>query len=117
MQSETRHIITALEVLPVFIVWTLWADRLLNRRTFVFIDNDGARHSLLKAYSRSVTIRRVLRNIVGINARQPAYLWYGRVPTDSNLSDGPSRGRKEELLRAGATEDVVADAVWAAAVE
>ena len=112
LQQETKFVINALEVLPVLFVRRMWANRLLHSRTFIFIDNDGARHSLMKAYSKSEAIQKVLRNIVSIQAEAPAYVWYCRVPSHSNIADAPSRGDISALVEGGAAQDVIPEDFW-----
>ena len=117
VQSETKFVITALEVLPVFIARYLWPEVFVNRRVFFFVDNDGARHSLIKSASPAPSILRVLRNIVRRQARDPAFLWFCRVPSASNVADGPSRGDCVEAVKAGATRTSVPDLAWREALE
>ena len=112
LQTETAHVITALEVLPVFFVRHLWADELLHRRVFVMVDNNSARFALIKASSPAPSIRRVLKRIVTFHARCPSFIWYGRVPSASNVADGPSRGDVTILQEVGAIEDVIAPNMW-----
>jgi hypothetical protein len=47
LQTGSMKVITVLEVLPVVAAIKCWRDRMLLRRVFVFVDNDGARHCLL----------------------------------------------------------------------
>ena len=117
LQAETTFIITALEVLPVFFVRTLWAPAMLHRRCFVFIDNNGARYSLVKAYSPAPSVRRVLRNIVLLGATSPCFTWYSRVPSPSNLADEASRNFVGNLLGMGAKRDLIPNGLWRRAIE
>ena len=112
LQQDTKFVINALEVLPVLFIRRLWANRLLHSRAFIFIDNDGARHSLMKAYSKSQSIQKVLKGIVSIQAEAPAYVWYCRVPSHSNIADAPSRGDVSALVMEGAIQDEVPEGYW-----
>ena len=116
LQGESPFVINALEVLPVFFVRTLWADYMRHRRTFIFIDNDGARHALLKSSSGSYSVSKVLHHILRTQARSPSFVWYCRVPSLSNIADQPSRGVLETLVSAGAVRDEIPEDLWARAI-
>ena len=116
LQSESPFVITALEVLPVFFVRILWADAMRDRRTFVFIDNDGARHALLRSSSGSTSVSRVLHQILRTQAASPSFVWYCRVPSASNVADAPSRGMFGEMQQAGAERDAIPEELWAGAI-
>ena len=66
----------------------------------------------MKAYSKSEAIQKVLRNIVSIQAEAPAYVWYCRVPSHSNIADAPSRGDIAALVEGGAAQDVIPEEFW-----
>ena len=116
LQSETPRVIAALEVLPVYLARVTWAEHLLHRRTFVFIDNDAARHSLITGSSSAPSVERALRAIVMHQAKVPSFMWYSRVPSASNIADLPSRFDCQELMRAGAEQTRVGDDLWRAAI-
>ena len=65
--------------------------RLCGLDVFLFIDNSAAEGVLLKAYSRSphLTILAALFWQAVRSAKCAA--WVGRVPSDLNIADGPSR--------------------------
>ena len=117
LQSETPHVITSLEVLPVFLARSLWGSAMAHRRVFFFIDNDGARHSLIKTTTGSSSVMRVLRNLVHLQAASPSFIWYVRVPSASNIADAPSRFDTRELEQAGARRDRVEKGLWRAALD
>ena len=64
-----------------------------------FADQDAARRGLIKGYSpvaRSASlIDATLQALAGVGT----YPWFARVPTASNIADGPSRLCFEEVLR------------------
>ena len=68
----------------------------------LFMDNDSARHALIRGGSPSAASA----HLVGLFWREEtlrrAYTWVERVPTASNVADGPSRRRYEDLRRMGA---------------
>ena len=91
LRDFSEKIITTLEVLPAAMALKHWSQRALHRRVFVFIDNDGARFSLINMCSRSEKISRLLKHIAFLHAVLPCFVWYARVPSASNIADAPSR--------------------------
>ena len=101
LQTDSTKIITVLEVLPAVAAIKFWCDRMLHRRVFLFVDNDGARHCLINLSSKSGHIRSMLASLALLQARHPMLLWYSRVPSASNCADDPSRLQLEKLRQAG----------------
>ena len=112
LQADTPFVINALEVLPVWIARVLWGDLMRHRRVFVFVDNDGARHALLKMSSNSKSVAKILHKMAEAQAYCPAFVWFCRVPTASNIADAPSRGESRDLVAAGAIRSLVPAGVW-----
>ena len=90
-QTQSMKVITALEVLPVLVAARQWADRCLHRRVFYYVDNDGARFSLINMSSSSEVIQGILKELALHFAAKPSFPWYARVPSSSNVADLPSR--------------------------
>ena len=87
-----QQIIGQAELLPVALV--KWADaaRFRHRRVLFFVDNDSARHALIKGYSPSRSSNCILQFINRIELDVQTWGWYSRVPSKSNPADAPSRG-------------------------
>ena len=100
-QTDSTRVITVLEVLPVVAAINFWKDRMLHRRVFLFVDNDGVRHCLINLSSKSGHIRSLLAGLALLQAKHPMLPWYSRVPSSSNCADAPSRLQYEELMLAG----------------
>ena len=81
------------ELLPVLMARTKFQEMLRHRRVFVFIDNDAARHGLIKGCSDSFASDAIIRKVVQLDATAQNWIWYARVPSASNPGDGPSRLR------------------------
>ena len=64
---------------------------LLNKVGIAWIDNDPARYSILKGTSDSFSLRAMCRINQQIELESPSSVWYERVSSYSNPSDGPSR--------------------------
>ena len=91
LQTESKHVIAVLEVLPVACAMKIWADKTLHRIVFYFVDNDAARACLIKVISSAPVINRVLKRIAMMGAAHPSFAWYSRVPSASDVADEASR--------------------------
>ena len=74
---------------------------MLHRKVFIFIDNDAARHALIRMASSNLRTSALLRDLANLQMRYPAYIWYSRVPSFSNIADAPSRGEFCNLKKRG----------------
>ena len=97
-----RQIICQAELVAVPLALQTWKANLQNRDVLFFVDNEPAREALIRGSSAAddsshyVTWCRLLCAEVG------AAVWYARVASPSNISDGPSRGSFSSLIAAGA---------------
>ena len=89
--KDRETVIGESETIAVVLSMLLWGRITASSRLMIYIDNEGARFSLIKGYSTS----RVIMNIcvmAGVlldgNFSLP---WFGRVPSSSNIADYPSR--------------------------
>ena len=91
MQDGHTQTIGQAELLPAVLARSVWCDSLDGRRALFFLDNDAARAALIKARSPSVASNSLVRSFLLCESRGPAWPWFARVPSPSNLSDDPSR--------------------------
>lgn len=56
IQGDAQVVIGELETLAPTIAMDLWAELCKSRHIVFYIDNDGARYSLIKGYSSSVSL-------------------------------------------------------------
>jgi hypothetical protein len=89
------------ELYPSLLALQRWAKNIAGRRVILFVDNDGARGSLLKGVSRSRPSARIVQAFWQIAAAAELYIWVDRVPSKSNPADGPSRGEFRWLIKEG----------------
>ena len=75
-----------------------YADRLKDRRTIWWVDNDAARYALIKGHSPSVVMRQLVRLFYSFEALAPTFSWIERVPSTSNPADPPSRNSSKEIM-------------------
>ena len=65
----------------------------------IYIDNEGAKFSLIRGYSDSRSITAICALTAVALDRHVILPWYSRVPSCSNLADFPSRDAPHFLLR------------------
>ena len=64
----------------------------------LFCDNDGMRHSLIKGSTEGYVPNILMQIHLKHEAECNLATWFARVPTESNLSDYPSRNAEHALL-------------------
>ena len=106
--ANSKHIISALELLAVYVAMVVWRKELVHRRCFLAVDNEAARAALVKASSAAPCLRSICGLIAENDLQSPTFRWMVRVPSSSNSADGPSRGDCRRLLSADAVERTVA---------
>ena len=79
------------ELLMVCMAKQVWAQNLRNRAAIYFIDTDAARYGLIPGSSRVDASTTLVFHAWRTDAELAALSWYARVPTRSNIADGPSR--------------------------
>ena len=93
------------EFFALFCAFSLWGERVTNA-VVIYTDNNGVRDSLISCVSRNVTARKILIATMALECICQLTPWYARIPTDSNLSDGPSKFCCQKVLSMGAEEFV-----------
>ena len=90
-------------------VHTLPADRLLNRKAFMWIDNLSAKYALQKGYSKVGDTGKVVNSFKVMQAKRQLRVWFEYVPSEQNIADLPSRRSWGELHR---VIDSVSGGLW-----
>ena len=90
-RGTRRQLVGQAEILPVLLAQELWGQYLKGRRVIVFIDNDAARHAIIRGASPSGPSAVLVGLFWANEARLGSFCWVERVPTHSNPADGPSR--------------------------
>ena len=83
-------------------VSTRWflKDILKDRLVVAWIDNEASRFACVKGASNSFSLQAMTRLLAHIEVTHPTGLWYERVCSYSNPSDGPSRGLADSVATA-----------------
>ena len=90
LEGSEQHIAKA-ELLPLLLSYDLWRGSLSGCAVVFYLDNDGSRHSIISGRSDSSLCQRIVDAILHCEAEMEVTPWYGRVPSISNVADGPSR--------------------------
>ena len=90
-KEDQAQVIGQAELFPALVARWVWQGKLRNRRVMFFIDNESARLALVKAYSPVSASLRIIVDCLRWDQEFDCSAWYARVPTFSNLADGPSR--------------------------
>ena len=86
-----QQLVFEAEVLPYAIGLCLWEEELSGRLGLVFFDNEGSRHCWIAGTADSVHARRIIHGGTLHEAKIFFTPFFCRVPTHSNIADGPSR--------------------------
>ena len=93
-----EYIICQIELYVMVLIRWQFRQLLCNRRSIWWIDNDAARYCAIKGLSPSHAMRGLIREFYSQDSSAPTYSWVERVPSSSNISDGPSRHQCREAL-------------------
>jgi hypothetical protein len=93
-----EHVICQIELYVMVLVRWVFKQWLCNRRTIWCVDNDAARFCVIKGLSPSLSMKTLIREFYAVDAQDPTYSWVERVPSLSNVADGPSRNDCSEAL-------------------
>ena len=88
-----------LETLAVAMSLFVWHQRLKSTQLVVYIDNEGAKYSLIKGYSSALAVTAICALTATFLDAHCILPWYSRVPSASNLADYPSRQINHPLLK------------------
>ena len=105
--NSSENPIFELELIPLLICLKLWASHLKGSQVVFYLDNDGARHSLIRTYGGGVLAENVIEAFLQLEASLELKAWFARVPTSCNIADDPSRLKHEPLLKMGAAKRAV----------
>ena len=85
------QVIGQAELYPVLVAKKTWAAKLRNQRVIHFVDNEAARLGLVKAYSPVLPSLAIIMDCLRWDYDNGCESWFSRVPSKSNIADGPSR--------------------------
>jgi hypothetical protein len=80
------------EMLALLVALTLWKKHIRNRPVVGYIDNNSTRDVCISGTARSSPGKELISSILHLEDELSLVAWYARVPSASNIADGPSRG-------------------------
>ena len=89
--QEHVHPIGLIELYGVGAAYHVWKDRLSKRKAIFFCDNWAALDVYVKGSSSQRSWRTLLKSLEKIDMEARSLIWMARVPSQSNISDAPSR--------------------------
>ena len=97
--ADKKHtIIYELELCAAILALDFWASQMSGGLQVCFGDNDAARFSLIRGSCASFVASRLMEYHLHREATNNLCLWFARVPTETNISDFPSRGVMHPML-------------------
>ena len=93
-----RHLIGPVEMYAVLCARSAWSGYMDSHRVTIYVDHSGVLASLVKGSSRDPLWRQLLLLFEQLDERA-TLPWFGRVPSLSNPSDPPSRGKSTFPVR------------------
>ena len=90
--TKAANPIAAVELLAVLASFVLWSGELRGRAVLGFVDNESAKHALVKGMSASPDSGAICGEVCALEISQASLMYWERVPSKSNIADEPSRG-------------------------
>ena len=100
-ELEKKQIVFEAETFCAVLAYLLWRDRIERRYCFLFVDNEGTKFSLMKGASENATVDDICAIFAETEVHTDTVCWLARVPSYSNIADGPSRAEMQKLLANG----------------
>lgn len=94
----STHPIFELELLPVLISICIWKRFISYKHCVIYLDNEAAQGALIKASSDSPLGASIVGAFTDLEMDTQLKVWIARVPTSSNIADGPSRMECDDLI-------------------
>ena len=94
-----EQLICQIELYAMVILRWMLKDLLMDRRSIWWVDNEAARYSAIKGISPSPVMRILVREFYRFELESPTFSWVERVPSYSNIADGPSRNEPSEAMQ------------------
>ena len=100
----STHAIAQAELWPVALALHTWPEELRGAFVVLYVDNNAVLDSLIKGNTGCLASLDLLSHVCLQIMRLDLVVWVTRVPSQSNLSDGPSRGDYANVLKLGGVE-------------
>ncbi|CAE7572657.1 unnamed protein product, partial [Symbiodinium necroappetens] len=99
--DKEPQLICHIELFVIVAVRWIFSDQFLNRRLILFVDNEASRFAILKGGSGSRGMNALTRAFDSLDVTHPCFYWLDRVPSFSNVADGPSKPPAQRCVLLG----------------
>lgn len=103
-EPSRKQIIFEAESLCAVLAYSLWSDSIAGKKSFLYVDNEGTKFSLIRGKSDNVVVDAIACVFVEIETHTNTLCWISRVSSYSNIADDPSRGDFRLLTKLGFTD-------------
>ncbi len=100
LMTMSKNPIHELEVMPVVISLLLWAEFVKCAPLVHY--NESSRMALIKGYGETSHAAKLVKAYVNLEFKHQVKTWFARVPSHSNVGDGPSRDDISLVTKLGA---------------
>ena len=97
-----KNAIFECEFFALFCAFLLWGDD-ISGAVVMYTDNNAVRDVMIACHTNNELAKVILVATLGLECEKQLQPWYARIPTDSNMADGPSRMFVDRLIQLGAT--------------
>ena len=98
---DSKHPIYEVELLPLLVSLAIWGDGFDKCQVVFYVDNDSARAGLIKGAGATRMADAIIEYFCARESMLQLKVWFSRVPSHSNISDGPSRSDFSLIKRLG----------------
>ena len=102
-ELQKKQIIFEAESLCALLAYCLWAESFSGRMSFLYVDYEGTKFSLIKGSSENPTVDAIAQVFIEVETHVRSVCWLARVSSFSNVADAPSRGDNKILDSLGFT--------------
>jgi hypothetical protein len=85
------------ELLALIVCFKIWKRHLRHRPCVMYIDNNATRDVSISGRARTAPASNLVAELLMLEDRNCTNTWFARVPSASNLADGPSRNDLAEI--------------------
>ena len=104
-------IIFEAEMLALIVGFILWKRHLGNRPCVFYVDNNSARDVAISGRARTEPGSFLIAELLKLEDRNCTNAWFARVPSASNIADGPSRNCTAEIIAKLVSRELVCLAI------
>ena len=90
--------------MPVLVSLMIWTGWVSCAPLVHYIDNESSRMALIKGSGETSNSAKLIKAYVNCEADTQVKTWFARVPSFSNVGDGPSRGDIDLVQKLGAIQ-------------